>query len=85
MINYPLNIKEEGIQAIVYELKNMNISNKIIKLDTDDIAISLVFYFKDLITSDEDIVIEVTQKVYNMLIGNFGEIFKSDKLRVTDE
>lgn len=84
-IIYPLNIQEEQIQEIIYTLKGMDLSNKILELDTDDIAISLVFYFKELITSDDNIEIKVTPKVYNMLTTNFKEIFDSKRLKVKDE
>ena len=89
-IIYPLNIKEDGIQEIINEvnklLNNDRTNFKSIQLETDDIALSLVFLFKDLMTR-EDLNIEliVTPKVYNMLTSNFSEIFNNPKLKVSNE
>ena len=84
---YPLNFDEEQIQGLIQELKNLDYSGiKSLYLDTEDIAISLVFYFKDLIEKSNkqelDISIYVKEPVYEMLVQNFAEIFGSDKLRM---
>lgn len=86
-VNYPLNFTEEQVQGMINELKALDL-NKInsIYLETDDIALSLVFYFKELIQSKElDITIYVRPPVNYMLVQNFKEVFGSDKLKVQYE
>lgn len=85
-INYPLNIQEDGIQNIITSIKKLDLNNKTIDLETEDIAISLVFFFRELLNNEDlNITLKVRKKVYNMLVKNFGEIFTSLNLKVSDE
>lgn len=88
---YPLNYNEEELQVLIYELKETvdfqqkNNKNPIeIYLDTDDIAISLLFYFKDLIEKDKNITLFLKETLYETVKHSFEEsgIFNSNNLKV---
>ena len=51
---YPLDFTEEEIQGQIQEIKNLDLTQfNSIKLLNDDIALSLLFYFKELITNTD--------------------------------
>ena len=81
---YPLDFTEEEIQGQIQEIKNLDLTQfNSIKLLNDDIALSLLFYFKELITNtDLDITLYVRESVYTRLIENFKEVFDVDQLKV---
>lgn len=88
---YPLNYNEEELQVLIYELKETidfqqrNNKNPIeIYLDTDDIAISLLFYFKDLIEKNDNITLFLKETLYETVKYSFEEsgIFNSNNLKV---
>lgn len=81
---YPLDFTEEDIQGQIQEIKDLDLTQyNSIKLLNDDIALSLLFYFKELITNtDLDITLYVRESVYKRLIENFKEVFDVDQLKV---
>lgn len=81
---YPLDFTEEDIQGQIQEIKDLDLTQyNSIKLLNDDIALSLLFYFKELITNtDLDITLYVRESVYTRLIENFKEVFDVDQLKV---
>lgn len=96
-INYPLAYTEEQVQKLINDLKNhfYNIDSnafelkrfKRIQLDTQDIAISLLFFFKELISSEQfkelNTEIYFQPKVYDLIIKNFGEneLFNTEQIK----
>lgn len=81
---YPLDYTEEEIQGLIQEIKNLDLTtfNSLILLN-DDIALSLLFYFKELLTDTRlDITLTVRLSVYDKLIELFKEVFNTDKLKV---
>lgn len=100
-IIYPLNYSEEQIQGLIQELRNkmeMDYNINSIYLDTTDIAISLVFYFKELLESrvtsenkgtKNEFCIYLKEPVYNLIKENFIKadiidmnIFNSENLKI---
>ena len=81
---YPLDFTEDEIQGQIQEIKNLDLTQfNSIKLLNDDIALSLLFYFKELITNtDLDITLYVRESVFEKLTKNFKEIFDINKLKV---
>ena len=81
---YPLDFTEEEIQGQIQEIKELDLTQfNSIKLLNDDIALSLLFYFKELITNiDLDITLYVRESVFEKLTKNFKEIFDINKLKV---
>lgn len=81
---YPLDYTEEEIQGLIQEIKNLDLTtfNSLILLN-DDIALSLLFYFKELLTDIRlNITLTVRLGVYDKLIELFKEVFNTDKLKV---
>lgn len=81
---YPLDYTEDELQGEIQEIKNLDLTQyNSIKLLNDDISISLLFYFKELITNtDLDITLYVRESVFEKLTKNFKEIFDIDQLKV---
>lgn len=80
---YPLNYTEEQVQGLIQELRARDFSKlNSLTLDTEDVAMSIVFYFKELLEKELDLVIYVRENVYNMLIENFEDTFKSNRLQI---
>lgn len=102
-IIYPLSFNEEQIQELLKDLKqilNPNNSNvfdltklKSIQLDTEDIALNLLFFFKELIESDKfkeaETILYFQPKVYHSILEKFEnltDVFNSPRIRkVTNE
>ena len=55
-----------------------------IYLDTTDIAVSLLFYFKDLIENNNNIILYLKETLYETIIDSFSgdNIFNSTNLKV---
>lgn len=96
-INYPLDVSEEQVQTLIRDLKNLFFNNQLkafeltkyisIQLDTNDIALSLLFFFKELIGSESykesNTEIYFQPYVYDLIMNNFGkeEVFNSKRIK----
>lgn len=98
-IIYPLNYSEYQIQKLIEDLEKMLVNDekefnldsfKKIILDTEDIAISLLFFFQKLLKSkafqDSNTEIYFHSKVYESIKYNFHNepIFQSEKIKKVD-
>ena len=102
-INYPLNYTEDQVQTLISELKSLFyikdtnafdlVKFEKIQLDTEDIGISLLFFFKELMESihfkNSEIELYFQSKVYDTIIKNFSKIdeaFNTSRIKkVTNE
>lgn len=94
-IIYPLNYSELQIQSLIEELKAKLINDEDefidsfqhITLDTEDIAISLLFFFQKILNmksfKDSETIIFFHPKVYASILSNFPEeeIFHSERIQ----
>ena len=82
-IIYPQNSTEEEIQGLIQTIKDLDLNNiDSILLLNAEIAMSLLFYFKELITTRLNITLYVRENIADILINNFEEIFNTNNLKV---
>jgi len=84
-ITYASSATEEDVQKLIKDLtKNINEEIDTIQIDNDDMPISLLFFFVELLRS-KSIILKVTEKLYSRLQSILdAEIFQN-QIRIIHE